>query len=610
MNTTLQKISDYWKNHKTTIIITLLILILSGYYGYKKYYATILPLQYSTQAAQKTTITISVSGSGQVSELNKIDLKPLSSGAIITTGVKNADTVKMGQVIATIDQSNSKLAVLQARSSLANAEANLKKLITGTSAEDLRISQNNVSQAEANYKNALTSLDNTKLAINADDALAKQTLETLQSNSAIERLALLNSIEDKIASAKNSLDSEAKIFTDTSLKDTFSVQDANQAALANTYYNQAQDLIYKAYDSLATAKTNPTDEQIKQISNETITALNTLQASLNHTLSALRSSIASAKFSQASLDSYKSTISSQISSTNSNTLSIQTSIQNLWDKITAAKNNLTATNLASTQKLTAAQNQITSTYNSWQSAKDQLAKLKIPTEKQDIFSAQAQVASAQAQLADAQNTFNNTIITAPFDGQVAELNVQKGDQVGPSTIIATLITKQQVANIPLNEVDVSKIKLGMPATLTFDAIDTLSISGKVIDIDTLGTVTQGVVTYNAKISFDTIDGRVKPGMSVNAIIITEAKTDALAIPNSALKTDSNGSYIQKLDASSKPQNIYVQTGIANDSITEITAGLTEGESVITQTIDPNKAAVTAQSSGAGFRLPGVGGGRN
>ncbi|MDD5433706.1 MAG: hypothetical protein PHE77_03610, partial [Candidatus Pacebacteria bacterium] len=60
-----------------------------------------------------------------------------------------------------------------------------------------------------------------------------------------------------------------------------------------------------------------------------------------------------------------------------------------------------------------------------------------------------------------------------------------------------------MAEISLNEVDVAKVKIGQRAIITFDAIDELEITGKVEDVDTIGTVSQGVVSYNVKIIFDT-----------------------------------------------------------------------------------------------------------
>src|SRR6185503_5946600 len=107
-------------------------------------------------------------------------------------------------------------------------------------------------------------------------------------------------------------------------------------------------------------------------------------------------------------------------------------------------------------------------------------------------------------------------VRAPFSGTIAKLSVDKGDQASSGTTVATIISKNQIADLSLNEVDAAKVTVGQKATLTFDAVEDLSIAGAVASVDTLGTVSQGVVSYVVKIQFTTQDERVKPGMSVNA----------------------------------------------------------------------------------------------
>ena len=137
--------------------------------------------------------------------------------------------------------------------------------------------------------------------------------------------------------------------------------------------------------------------------------------------------------------------------------------------------------------------------------------------------------------------------------------------------------------------------------MTFDAIDGLDITGQVADLDTIGTVSQGVVTYNIKIVFDAQDDRIKSGMSTNAIVITDSKTDVLYAPNSAVKTDaSGGNYVQTLDDSGQPRNVTVKIGLVNDTDTEIISGLNEGDKIVTQTVSSSAASGAPKSSSGGF----------
>lgn len=208
-------------------------------------------------------------------------------------------------------------------------------------------------------------------------------------------------------------------------------------------------------------------------------------------------------------------------------------------------------------------------------------------------------------LIDAKNLLSDYYVLAPFDGTVATITGKLGDIA--STTLGTIITKQKIASITLNEVDVSKISLGQKATLTFDAVDGLSIAGEVVEIDGVGTVTSGVVSYKVKISFSTDDVRVKPGMSVSSAIITKIAQNVLTVPNSAIKAKNSVSYVEMFDTALRtpilgvqgstsitpPRQQTVEVGVSNDTTTEIVSGLKEGDIVVSKTITNTVANTTS-----------------
>jgi HlyD family secretion protein len=161
------------------------------------------------------------------------------------------------------------------------------------------------------------------------------------------------------------------------------------------------------------------------------------------------------------------------------------------------------------------------------------------------------VQSAQLSLTKAQNAYNDALdaladysVVAPFAGTIAKVNVQKFDTAGGSAAAATLITDDQFAQLSLNETDAEKVQVGQPTTLTFDAINGLTLNGTVAEIDSVGTVTQGVVSYSVKISLGGGDPRVRPGMTVNATIVTASKAAALVVPSAAVKTQGSTYYVE------------------------------------------------------------------
>ncbi|MEI6587875.1 MAG: efflux RND transporter periplasmic adaptor subunit [Candidatus Moraniibacteriota bacterium] len=204
-------------------------------------------------------------------------------------------------------------------------------------------------------------------------------------------------------------------------------------------------------------------------------------------------------------------------------------------------------------------------------------------------------------------------VTAPIDGTVNEVNIKNGDDLGKSSsstklspiIIGDLGTLK--ASVSVNEVDIPNVAEGQKVMFKFSAIDGLELSGKVEKIDSLGTITQGVVTYNVTIGFDVTDPRIKPQMSVSANIITAVKQNALLVPGGAVKTQGGSSYVEVLnDGSKTPVQKNVEIGLSNNTDTEIISGISSGDKVVTQTITLTTKAASTTASGAGGR-GGMGG---
>jgi len=241
----------------------------------------------------------------------------------------------------------------------------------------------------------------------------------------------------------------------------------------------------------------------------------------------------------------------------------------------------------------------------------------------DIRAKKITVQQKEDALTDAKQALADHYVRAPFDGVIAKVSVKKGDSISSGSAVATIVTKQETAEISLNEIDVAKIEVGQKATLLFDAVPDLTITGQVAEVEAVGTVSQGVVTYMVKIAFDTQDDRVKTAMSVSASIITEVKPDVILVPNSAVKTQGENKYVEvakNVDSaeiasagltgivlSNEPVAQIVQIGSANDEFTEITSGLKEGDFVISRTIQPSTVA-TATTQNSSFKIPGISGG--
>ncbi|MCX7589338.1 MAG: HlyD family efflux transporter periplasmic adaptor subunit [Patescibacteria group bacterium] len=248
----------------------------------------------------------------------------------------------------------------------------------------------------------------------------------------------------------------------------------------------------------------------------------------------------------------------------------------------------------------------------------------------DIKAQELNVLAKQNALNDAKEKLADYYIRAPFSGIVTNINVKVGDTISGG-VLASLITEDKIAEISLNEIDAAQVKVGQNAILTFDALPDVSLNGRVLEISTIGTESQGVVSYNVKINFEDKNDNVKPGMSVTAKIITNSKDNVLLIPNSAIKIFNQDKYVEKpieklseniIKASMRSGIILstttrqiIKTGLSNDEFSEIIDGLNEGDIIILRIINLNNSQAssnvsnqrqTSQSS-AIFRFPGTSG---
>lgn len=212
-------------------------------------------------------------------------------------------------------------------------------------------------------------------------------------------------------------------------------------------------------------------------------------------------------------------------------------------------------------------------------------------------------------------------VTAPISGTVNEINIKNGDDLSKLSsgssrevpiIIGDLGTMK--AQVQVNEVDIANVSVGQKVTLTFSAIDGLSSTGKVEKIDSIGTLSSGVVTYNVIINFDTLDSKIKPEMSVSAAIITDVKQDIIIVPSGAIKIQNGESYVEVLNSGQTPIETTVKTGLSNDTETEILSGISTGDKIVTQTINSSSSSTSSSSSSSSSRsssslhIPGISGG--
>ena len=573
-------------SHKIILTIVVVGLIIGGYFGYQKINTQENGVSYTTTAVEKGMLISSISGVGQVSASNQIEIKPEVSGDIVYLGLKNDQEVKAGTLLAQIDSRNAQKSIRDAEIALESAQAKLEDLLSQPDAKSLLQAQNALAQAERDLDKAKENYE--EVEIDAERTLASAYEDGYSDVSAIyfklsdymedlqDVLGTEQITEEYIGFYKIILGSDSA-FIEKLLDDYYLANDSYNESFASFRgvhrYDDRETILQLIKDTLTTAKS---------ISQAIESARHMFDAIMVNSYQSLRAA--------SHINTMQPKIESDVTSINSNINSLQQILDTIDDTVEETPEKIEDAKLA-----------IQSAQEKYEEKKLDLEELMVGADPLDIKSQQNTVAQKEDALWDARESLAKHFIYAPFDGVITGVNtkITKGDSVSSSTVLASIITQQKIAEITLNEIDAARVKVEQKATLQFDAAEDLSITGKVVEVDTLGTVNQGVVSYGVKIAFDVDDERIKPGMTVSTSIILDSKQNILLVPLSAVKAMGDSSYVEIL-VNGQPERKTVVTGSSNDIMIEIVNGLEEGEEVISQTISNS----TTQNSGTTQSMPG------
>jgi len=626
-----KKFFKFFGNHRFISAIIIGVLIGGSYWGYKILTNKKGEMRYVLAAVEKGTLITSVSGSGQISASNQVDIKPKVSGDVLSVDMKNGQEVKAGDVLIRLDTKDVYKTIRDAQSNLENAQLSLEKLKQPASDYSIWQAQNALDSAKHN-------LDKLKLSQETAIQTAQQTIQKDQDNMDKAVEDALNTITNVFLGLPTITTKLNDILYGNEISDgelTVTHGQNNIVALASSVsaLNQEKLQIFQASAEndykIARSKYDVNLENYNKVTRYSNQA--TIESLLTETIETVKAVAQAAKSENSFLGAwvdyrsqqkwpvfvkikdYQAGLSANIGQANnylSSLLSIETSLEDSRESVASSRKDLDEMEQNNPFDLATAEATI-------KDKKVFLADLLAGADVLDIKSQELSIDQKQDALADAREKLVDYTVRAPFDGVlIVNTDIKLGDPLGASTAVATIITKQRIAEISLNEVDVAKIKVSQKVNLTFDAVSDLNLTGIVAEVDPLGTATQGVVSYNIKIIFDAQDDRVKPGMSVTASIITDVRQDVLMVPNAAIKSQGSTNYVEVLadelatnqlsasalsssgiTSATPPKQQAVEIGLSNDSMTEIISNLQIGDRVVTRTIAPTTSQSQATTQG-------------
>lgn len=224
------------------------------------------------------------------------------------------------------------------------------------------------------------------------------------------------------------------------------------------------------------------------------------------------------------------------------------------------------------------------------------AQATLKSAQSAVEQAKADIRKSQLELDNAGLRLGYTSVTAPMDGVVISVAVEKGQTVNAVQDSPTLVTLAQTNTMTVEaeiaEADVGAVQPGMAAYFTLLGADKTRYEGKLKSIDpaplatsknttTTSSSNDTAVYYYGKMDVPNADGKLRIGMTANMVINVREAKGVLTIPMTALQTNSAGAdEVQVMGTDGKPQPREVKLGINDGVNTEVTEGLTAGEQVV------------------------------
>jgi HlyD family secretion protein len=198
---------------------------------------------------------------------------------------------------------------------------------------------------------------------------------------------------------------------------------------------------------------------------------------------------------------------------------------------------------------------------------DEITDPAVRAERDRLARARSGLAQAEVTLQEAVLSFDQTSVTSPFSGRVANLRAVEGQHVGPGTELMTIVELDPIkVEVQVLEKEIGYLQEGRRATVTFAAFPGETFSGRLSTINPV--VDPEFRTARVTLLLSNPQGRIKPGMYARVSLEAQSYPDRILVPRSAiLEKDRRTMLFVFEDGRAKWR--YVTTGLESDELVEI-----------------------------------------
>ncbi len=169
-------------------------------------------------------------------------------------------------------------------------------------------------------------------------------------------------------------------------------------------------------------------------------------------------------------------------------------------------------------------------------------------------------------------------VTAPISGYITRLDVRVSENVSSGDHLFTIANYDKLTGkVWILEKDISKVKKGINADATWEGN---TIKGKVTQIDL--SLNPSRQAFGAFVEFDNKEHKIMSGVNADINIFVYENNSAIAVDKKYILTNGEGSYVYVVGSENSPVKRTVKTGWQTGEKIEITQGLNDGDTLITE----------------------------
>ncbi|OPY01789.1 MAG: Macrolide export protein MacA [Syntrophorhabdus sp. PtaB.Bin047] len=219
------------------------------------------------------------------------------------------------------------------------------------------------------------------------------------------------------------------------------------------------------------------------------------------------------------------------------------------------------------------------------------AKRELDVSRAQVELGKAKVKEAQEKLKALKVSHSYTKIYAPISGYISSVATQEGETVVSGLSAPNLITIIDPTKLEMwiyvDETDIGRVKPGLKVEYWVDAYRDRLYKGAIDRIYPQPEIKENIVYYLAIVKIDPNDAlTLKPEMTSHVRIIIEEKVNVIVVPNGAIRFEDRKNVVY-VRSKGKTVRQEVVPGVRDQSYTEITSGLTEGQQIVVPSMAPS-----------------------